>query len=262
MTIAKVNPNGWPTNGTLTSAQLNQIDIDHVNAVDRSIAGDTIVGAISMSGAGASITCPNTTMTGAGSLLTTTSGGRIVLGDNDYPQYSAPRTFQRCLPFLVQQGSNLNWLVDIDGSTANGAVGLQGTCDISRTLVDGSILTAVDLYFYVGQTHTNAPEVMPSVAIGIRGTSTMNPQSFQQFSMPNPGSGAAWYAAGGIQNFTLVPNTYSPSGILISSGIPIDRANGTYYVTVIDESGPTYAKTGNIYQSIRLTYTRTDMRPA
>ena len=261
MTISKVNPTGWPVLGTLTSAQLNQIDIDHVNAVDRSVAGDSIVGAISMAGAGASITCPNTTMTGAGSLLTTTSGGRIVLGDNDYPQYSAPRTFQRCLPFLVQQGSNLNWIVDGDGSTAQAYPGLQGTVDLSRTLIDGSILTAVDLYFYVGQAHTNPPAVMPQLALGIRGTSTSNPQSYQQVGMATPASGAAWYAAGGIQNFTLVPNTYSPSGVLISSGLAIDRANLTYFITIIDESGAN-SLTGNIYQSIRLTYTRTDMRPA
>ena len=249
MTISKVNPNGWPTNGTLTSAQLNQIDIDHVNAVDRSIAGDTIVGAISMSGAGASITCPNTTMTGAGSLLTTTSGGRIVLGDNDYPQYSAPRTFQRCLPFLVQQGSNLNWLVDIDGSTANGAVGLNGTVDLSRTLVDASILTAVDVYFYVGQTHASVPAVMPKFTLyQLNSSAALLPIATGNVS--NPGTGAAWYAAGAIQNFTLIV----PS-------LTIDRANGTYYVTVIDESGAN-SLTGNIYQSLRLTYTRTDMRPA
>jgi hypothetical protein len=74
--FVRVNPGGWALNASFTSTQCNQIDIDHANALDKSLAGDTLVGTVGMATSGslagtvASITvfsggvCTMTGMTG------------------------------------------------------------------------------------------------------------------------------------------------------------------------------------------------------
>jgi hypothetical protein len=64
----------WAFGGKVTSSQLNALDIDHVNALDKSIAGDTLVGQITLSAATAIIN-----VLGSGSIVSNTSGG-IVAG--------------------------------------------------------------------------------------------------------------------------------------------------------------------------------------
>lgn len=49
MSISRIKPTGWAINEKLTSAQMNQLDIDHANSLDKTIAGDTISGPITMS---------------------------------------------------------------------------------------------------------------------------------------------------------------------------------------------------------------------
>lgn len=66
MTFARVKPGDWAVNEELTSAQLNQLDIDHAGALDKS--GDDITGDIAaLSGA--------RMLFGSGSFCTILSGG-------------------------------------------------------------------------------------------------------------------------------------------------------------------------------------------
>ena len=259
MSFTRVGPNGgWPVNGTLTSAQLNALDIDHANAVDRSIAGDTVAGLITLDGPEASLILPATTITGAGSTLRTANGGRIVLGANDWVQYSTPRTFQRCLPFLVQPGAAfIAWDVDNNQSAANVSVGMTGNVDISDFVVDGSVLTAIEITFFVSSGHsgfTPPPAVMPKFTLfqqaGIDITDLQ--ASIATGTIPTPASGSAWYNGGAIQSYTLIV----PS-------LTIDNAGASYYLQVTDENGTlgTDVATGNIYQSLQITFSCADMRP-
>lgn len=106
MSFSRVNGSGWAVGDRFTSAQANQLDIDHANALDKSTANDTILGNVAI-GSGAQISLPNATsainitgngaavnasgngslieVTGAGALFKTSGGGRLQHADNDYP---------------------------------------------------------------------------------------------------------------------------------------------------------------------------------
>lgn len=52
MTFARSKPPGWVFSDTLTSAQLNALDTDHANALDKSVANDTLSGTVTMAAGG------------------------------------------------------------------------------------------------------------------------------------------------------------------------------------------------------------------
>lgn len=52
MTIPTIKTGGWPTNGSLTSSELNAFQTAVARALDKTAAGDTLTGAIQLSGAG------------------------------------------------------------------------------------------------------------------------------------------------------------------------------------------------------------------
>ncbi len=251
MSFTRVGPNGgWLVNGTLTSAQLNALDIDHANAVDRSVAGDTVAGLITLAGPTGSMQWNGAQLTGAGTTLATASGGRIVLGDNDWIEYSTPRSFQRCGPILMQPGASfINWDMDSNQSKAS-ASGLTGNVDISDFVVDGSVLTAIDVTFMVGSSHTNPPANMPMFTLYQQAIVDISDlQAIATSTIPATSTGAAWYDGGALQTYTLIV----PS-------LTIDCTEATYYLQIQDESGLN-ALDQNIYQGFRLNFTCADMRP-
>jgi len=52
MTITRVNSSGWPTNGTVTRAEINALDTNVTKALDRTSAGDSLQGRVLLTGAG------------------------------------------------------------------------------------------------------------------------------------------------------------------------------------------------------------------
>ncbi len=52
MTFARIKTAGWAVNEQVSSAQLNALDIDHKNALDKTSAGDTLSGVVQLSGSG------------------------------------------------------------------------------------------------------------------------------------------------------------------------------------------------------------------
>lgn len=260
MSLSRIKPLGWRVNDPagLSDTDLNALDIDHLNAVDK-MNGDTIAGQLVLDGPNAGWENDGPiVITGAGSQLKTQNGGRIVLdasvlGVPAWPQYSPPRAFTRTQPFLVQMGAGFHWVIDNNASIANDAAGQTGDCDITRSLVDGSTLTAIDIFFKVGQSHSNSPGAagrMPSFTLFNKGFDATVFIEVATGTVPDPGSGAAWYAGGALQKFTLTV----PSAI-------IARTGGSYFIEVIDESGPD-AKNLNLFQSLKFHYTCADARPA
>lgn len=267
MSLSRIRPKGWPTNPTvagdwLTAAELNALDIDHTNAVDK-MNGDTVAGPVVLDGAqGGSMEIDGPiSITGAGSTLKTQNGGRIVIDANElgqpyWPQYSPPRAFTRTQPIIVQMAGSLNWLIDDNQSTAQGGIGQRASADITRSLVDGSTLTAIDIFFKVSVAHNSfasAPATMPSFTLFNKGFTSTDLVTLATGSVPSPASGAAWYAAGAVQVYTL----------LVPSAV-IDRTGGSYFVDIQDENGTlgTNAAVGNIYQSFAFHFTCADQRPA
>lgn len=52
MSFSKVNPGGFASGDTLTHTQVNALDADHANSLDKSVAGDTINGTVNFAGVG------------------------------------------------------------------------------------------------------------------------------------------------------------------------------------------------------------------
>lgn len=261
MSLSRIRPAGWPTtpttsDGWLTAADLNALDIDHTNAVDK-MNGDTIAGPVVLDGAAGAGWTNNgpTVITGAGSTLKTQNGGRIVIYSNEllvpyWPQYSPARAMFRNQPFLMQRGGgSLIWDVDTNESIAHTGSGQTGNCDITRSLVDGSTLTAIDIYFAVGQAHSGVPAVMPSFSLYAKGLDASTIILLASGSVPSPATGAAWYNSGNQQTYTLIV----PS-------VVVDRTSGSYFVQAIDESGLN-ALNLNIFRTLRFNYTLSDARP-
>lgn len=69
MSFTRVNPGGWSVGAKLTSSQMNQLDIDHANALDKTTAGDTLSGPIAMAST-ATITAST-----AGNIIASVAGG-------------------------------------------------------------------------------------------------------------------------------------------------------------------------------------------
>lgn len=112
MTIARVYPNGVPsipTHPSTSEPYLRVVDFAAIDghlqtAVDKTtsatndpIAGKQTIGAggrfvfdASATGSSSALTC-----SGAGKLLSATGAGSILLGDQDWYEYVAPRTFRR-----------------------------------------------------------------------------------------------------------------------------------------------------------------------
>lgn len=76
MSFTRVNPPGFAVGDVLTSAQMNSLDIDHANALDKTSAGDTLNGVVTISGSGQIVV---TTSQGikatTGSIVSTGAGG-------------------------------------------------------------------------------------------------------------------------------------------------------------------------------------------
>ncbi|HEY6461622.1 MAG TPA: hypothetical protein VIY73_15750, partial [Polyangiaceae bacterium] len=124
MSFPRINPSGNPVGGKVTSAQFNQLDVDHANALDKTIAGDQLAGVMTMASTGqiqASV---------AAGLQSMVPGG-IVLdgGANDWVGFSAPRSRIVWAPPVIG-GLASGWSPLIGGAGICGVVG-PGTAIVS-----------------------------------------------------------------------------------------------------------------------------------
>jgi hypothetical protein len=251
---------GLPLAGQLTSAELNQIDIDHANALDKSPAGDTLSGQVSIqpgagspgifAGVGGSLGGPTIALgfpfggdvpslaIGVPAGLVTTAAGAIQLngGANDNITFSTPRFDVKSRPIAPLGGLYQGWVQSIRKAISNNSDTTgQGFVVPLDGLHNGATLTGVIVNFAVGQPHPGAPANPPTLriqriplALGVGA-----PPQYQDLSstavqtFPMPSTGAAWYANGAIQFFVYSCNQNNV----------IDTANYEYLMAVVDESG-------------------------
>jgi hypothetical protein len=115
--------------------------------------------------------------------------------------------------------------------------------------LNGSTLINATLVFAVGQSHSGVPAAMPGFNILRQATAATSAVSgislftggFQ--TMASPGTGAAWYASGNMQNFATSVNQHNL----------IDLTSYVYYLFLVDESGSN-ALSGNYYFSLLLNF--------
>lgn len=202
MTIARVKPGDWGTGEKLTSAQMNAVDANTASALDkRTGQTDTLASTVALSGtvnlaatgkvaaaaSGASIEANH-----AGAKIKTLTGGRIELGDDDYPTLSSGhigRTIVRTVPndpSLVHQStdnaavSNLgirsvadftvlttgiyyNTFVTVDTSQA--LTTTAAIWEISHLVPDGATITEVAVSLTGAGSHAGLPTRRPSLRV-------------------------------------------------------------------------------------------------
>jgi len=254
MSFTKVNPSGWSVGAKLTSVQIGNLDSDHAKALDKSVAGDTLSGAIAMANT-ASITASNAgniVASSAAGIQTSAAGGiQLAGGGTDWVTFSAARS-----------RSQLIWLSSvataIQSGWANEGVGLTGPATSTAQSFylmpphNGAKLASVDVWFVVQTPHAsiatgwNAPSIRVQSFLPLAGSvvsTRYNDLSTSTTQSPSPANNTAWYNGGGMQTMTYTANQNNS----------IATNNFMYLVTIVDETG-TNSVAGNLYVALSLNF--------
>ena len=266
MSFTRVKPAGWAVNEKLTSAQQNALDIDHANSVDKTIAGDTLSGVLTFGATGQlagtsagtklAFTGGASATFGASCHLTASgAGAQIIAGSSGVFVGDTPQTYTLVTPSTrtvsvlpVPAIWTAGWTVSTGSPFPVGPATSTAIVIPLPPLHNGATLSTVIADITVGTVHGSVPAVLPSMqlvrhTLGTNTTTAIGTQAF-----PTPGSGAAWYAAGASQSWTLTVSTV------------IDTSQYEYYIVLSDESGAN-SIAGNLFYGFRLGYTTiNDMR--
>lgn len=261
MAFVRVNPGGWAVGDVLTSAQQNELDIDHANSLDKTTAGDTISGDIILAST-AALLCGFTgnIVASAGGAIQATFAGAIESltvggfefngGTSDYGALNPLRTrVVRILP--IPLGMLLSdWVMTASGATNDPE--LDGTAaatpiNLAMPVHNGSTLTTVKAWLQVGNTHSVTPFAFPSFDIR-RVPIATGLGSVSMFSggpvFASAATGAAWFNSGNAQSWQ---GTCNQNNV-------IDTTQFGYNIRLIDENGAN-AKPANTYLGFEFTFT-------
>lgn len=271
MAITKVNLPGWGFGDKLASAQINSFDTKIITALDKTTAGDQLAGVVTMaataalrastsgakisatvSGAKIEATTSGATIeasggadiivTGAGSTLATASGGRISLGDNDYPVFSSNRSIARVANLAAHAMLETGGTPTISSGSGGDVPSVMGNgdsqpieVDITNLLHSGATLNTCTLYMYA-TVHSNLPAVFPHFILRRKPLGAI--QSVQSLSAgvatASPANLAAWNSVEYAWSITCTTNNV------------IDKSTYTYSIHIEDENGANSAP-GNLY---------------
>lgn len=267
MSFLRVKPPNWAVNEVVTSAQLNQLDLDHSNSLDKTVAGDQLAGVVSIAAAamfdgntagthfrasanGAKIAA---TVSGAsieanasGALVQATVAGALVkvtggavmqadVGSIPGDRYTFASGQTRNMQYPTARGAipASGWSV----SFVAGFPQLLGNAGTTVILIpfpahNGATISQVTMYLQVTQPHANVPAVLPALNIVRAKNNAGNATSdllktSDQLFTPAPGSGAAWFNGGSLQSWTCVTNQNNV----------VDTTQYDYFVKLIDENG-------------------------
>lgn len=261
MSFTRVNPGGWSVGATLTSAQMNTLDADHAKSLDKSIAGDTISGTVTLasgasiapafgssvvfaSGATLTISSGAAEYVSSGGQISVQSGGSIRLADGGSDIVLAAGNTTQVMFQPVPQALNSSGFTIPNQQLTGGATAFPVYCPIPP-LHNGATITAVNLFFEVTSNHSNPPQFFPSidirrVQVGIGGGTDVSLSSGGPVSA-SAATGLAWYNGGAMQILTFTPN----------QNAVVNSNQYFYYVTLIDENG-THAIGGNLYYAVEV----------
>ena len=242
----------WPVPIVPTPKRLSALDdaiAKMLNADDGGAWSPTTP--IIIGGAGMNLTTASSQILGG---VTTKNGGRLVLGNNDFPTFSATRTRSLVMPILpsVIDGGNQ------DVSPSFGClrslipdtnVGAQLIVPIpKRYMHNGALLATATLTWRVGQPHnTGSPSIAPSMAIWrITTTGTkLALNSTPQLQVAT--SGDAYYNKGNAQTLAYACN----------QNATIDTTQYQYVFVWSEQSGGLAGSppTLNLFHSLKLAFT-------
>ena len=194
---------------------------------------------------------------------------QITFGDNDYFVLATGHSAQSrtiVTPVAAAQAIPQLWASNPYSPAGNPVYGLASlatgaTMDVPLRVHHGATIASATLTFFVGQTHSSIPSVLPGVRLvqvdmfgnvtplATTANTAGTDASGMQYAA-TPASGTAWYDSGLVQTFTY---TCDPD-------IVIDTTLYTYHAVIQDESNPPDvgsggALTGNIYVELELSFT-------
>jgi hypothetical protein len=292
---------GWSLNGEVTSAELNQLDIDHANAVDKT--GDTVPGALTFGArcyAQSGMDLEDVTNVTGGSELDFVSGASCNFASGTSCNFSSgasivlyPSSSMSCATTITITGAGGRVL------TVSGGRIVLGDNDYPQyasarsytrmvPLAGISVPSAFSTGWSIGVSnlHTLASGVYISFSLG-----SLIPHGATLTSVElrfTPVGGHSNLPAGNISisltkytpavggaigaGTVLASATYSPvslgdynngniKSLTISPGAVIDSASSFYSFTLADESGAN-AVAGNAYHALVMAYTLPELRPA
>lgn len=282
MSFSRANASGWSAGDKLTTTQANQIDIDHANAVDKT--GDTLTATITLGAAGklavgnatasvdanvsgakitASVSGAKISASAAGALIKTETGGRLQLGDNDWPTFSANRTKSRTVPgnaakscrgiassvyydpSLATQPKFTDQMLFTTGVNGSSGVPFLYLIDITAWMHNGATLSTVVLNYIAASGHSAVPAAgdMPGLDVYRR-------------SAPSGSPGALAAATARIveSNVTLWNTTEHQVTYTCTQNNLIDTSAYTYSLVFQDECGAN-ALPGGALRCVVLNFT-------
>lgn len=255
MSFSRVNSGGWATGAELTSAQLNQMDTNLANALDKSTAGDFIAGVIgfvagtgkmnfNIAGCGEITTAGGLVSTVAFGFATSAAGG-IALGGgtSDEIQYTQTRTKLVAQAVKPLGAAASGWTIGLGTMTGPA----NGNVTALDTLVgphQGATLSNVRIYLHVNGPHSQLPAVMPELQVHRRDLTSGGADVILGDTIASAANAGAWDAT----TFWDIPCNLGGSGANL-----VDRTKYVYYLLLVDENG-TGSVAGNIYNGIVATY--------
>lgn len=212
----------------------------------------------------------------AGAKIRTANGGRIELGDSDYPQLATGHTgrtvTRRVAAGRVQAQSSSTTdygyaddivqpdsgghitrsisttrfaIVDTASSTFSKAI----YYDLTPYLIDGATITAVSVSVRGATGHAALPALMPRIRVGRNNGSTDS-------ALHSSGTRVLDTSA----TTTAYQNTHAITATCDQNNV-VDKSTCYYYLSVMNEGG-TNAIAGMLVLDITLTQTITDLRPS
>ncbi|MRG98200.1 hypothetical protein [Polyangium spumosum] len=201
MSFTRIKPGGWAVNEKLTSAQQNQLDIDHANAVDKT--GDTVEGLITFQGGGGITIATGGFLTISGGSLNISGAGNsinLLSGASLTTDATSPVSFGGTLSVA---GATTLGALTVNGITAlNGATTVTGALTTSNTVTaNGAVTTNSTLTTNDPVTHNdsvtcNSGLVVESGVLDLR-----------------PGAGALVEAGASLVHANLSNQTYQSGAV-------------------------------------------------
>jgi hypothetical protein len=279
MSFTRVNPGGWSVNAQLGSSQMNSLDIDHANALDKSTAGDQLAGVVTMAATAAvrvntagafirsEIAGGITSNIAAGIQSGIAGGIQLTGGASDWETFSATRS--RTLTVPAQDVAGMSTAALTAGNTAgsftpyassgpllnpnNGGFQTQVVSASAsawtyylpiRQLHNGATLASATLYMQGASGHSNLPAVMP--AFGLFRFSSLTSGSWNMMGSP-------FY----VSDTTAVVATYKTvhSWTFTCTAANVIETTQYYYAVLIWDECSTNSAPANVYYGLTLSYT-------
>jgi len=138
MTISRVKPSGWSLNETLSSAQATQLDQNIVKALDKTVAGDTLAGTITVSAA-AGFTFQSTGFITlqSGSITTYQAGAVLTLANTQQFNTGYIAQWNDNLPIKIANGKT----VTVQALSGSATWAYANTITVSANSIAVNVLT-------------------------------------------------------------------------------------------------------------------------